>query len=78
MLDLMGNIWYNLITSERFFFFAIEPICLVFYVYCMLLFVLPQYVVKWYIYITKPREAFTFTIVRVKAKNISVKREVPL
>jgi len=70
--------WYNAITSERFFFFAIEPICSAFRVYCMLLFVLPLNVVEWYIYRAEPREAFTFTTVRVKAKNISVKREVPL
>ena len=68
---------YNTITSERFFFFAENPNLIVF-IYIVRCFLFCDYMLWNGTYITEPREAFTFTKVRVKAKNISVKREVPL
>ena len=83
MLDLGGDICYNVITSKGFFFFAKEPVKIA-----------SEYVVQCFLHLSKccvqvrhsaarPREAFTFTVSGfrrelVKAKNISVKREVPL
>lgn len=81
MLDLLYTVCYNLITSERFFFFAKEPVkmsCAV----VRVLFV--RFLLRAGAKVgAKPREAFTFTLPKnrlelVKAKNISVKREVPL
>lgn len=68
---------YNTITSERFFFFAENPKCSVF-IDIVRCFSFCNYMLWDGTYFTELREAFTFTNVGVKAKNISVKREVPL
>ena len=74
-LDLWGWLCYNITTSERFFFFAENPKCSVF-INIVRCFSFCNYMLWNGTYFTELREAFTFT--RVKAKNISVKREVPL
>lgn len=62
MLDLRGDICYNVITSKGFFFFAKEPVKIV-----------SEYVVQCFLHPSKccmqvrqsaarPREAFTFTL----------------
>ena len=83
MLDLRGDICYNVITSKGFFFFAKEPVIMPCEYIVHVLFA--HNIMLWTgtMIRAKPREAFTFTVSGfrrelVKAKNISVKREVPL
>ena len=83
MLDLLQSICYNTITSERFFFFAKEPVIMPCEYIVHVLFAHNIMLRTGTMIRAKPREAFTFTVSGfrrelVKAKNISVKREVPL
>ena len=71
------------IPLKRFFFFAKEPVIMPCEYIVHVLFV--HNIMLWTgaMIRAKPREAFTFTVSGfrrelVKAKNISVKREVPL
>ena len=78
MLDLRGDVCYNTITSERFFFFAQEPVERLKRRNVLSVCVSAGSTV---FFSDRGRRLLLrrrFFGVEVKAKNISVKREVPL
>ena len=80
MLDLGGDICYNGITSERFFFFCIRTGLAIKEPY--LCFRLHLFVRRYGGFCRTEGGVYFYGVgfpdVKVKAKNISVKREVPL